>query len=156
MDSLDTKEKSLFSVQSMVPRFLRALAKTAIACFSFMIFSMIASPVQGFGSLQLVFTVFFAVYTVFLFVIEITRDTVYQHVFSVARSLAAVIYFACLLNTSVISIPVEQLTLAVDLQFFFHVLLLGGILGLGKSILQSLNWINEKEEHRLDVHVKSP
>jgi hypothetical protein len=100
--------------------------------------------------------VFFAAYTIFLFVIEITRDTVYQHVFSVARSLTAVIYFAYLLTTSVISIPMEQLSLVVDLQFFFHVLLLGGILGLGKSILQFLNWINEKEEHRLDVYVKSP
>ena len=155
MDSLNPKQENILTLRSMAPRILKAFAKTAIAYFSFTVFSMIVAPVQSVYSLEPVFTAFFAAYLLFIFVIEITRGTIYQHMFGIASSLTVVMYFAYMLSTSVISFSVEQFSLTVDLRFFFYVLLMGGVLGFAKSILQLLNWVNEKEENWLSLHVKS-
>jgi hypothetical protein len=139
MDKLETERESLFTVRSMVPRFLKALAKMAISCIVFFALSMVMAPVQSIFSFQSVFMAFFAVQLFFIFVIEITRGTVYQHVFGIASSMIVVAYFAYILNVSVISFSVEQASFMVDLRFFFYVLILGGVLGFAKSVLQLLN-----------------
>jgi hypothetical protein len=139
----------------MVPRVLKAVAKTAIAYIGFMVFSMIMAPVQGVYGFQSIFMALFVVYLFFIFAIEITKGTVYQHVFSIASSLSVVVYFAYILSTSVINFSVEQVSLMVDLRFFFYVLMLGAVLGFAKSILQLLHWISEKEERWLSLQTKS-
>jgi hypothetical protein len=156
MDRFETDKESLFTVRSMVPRLLKAFAKTVIAYFVFTVLSTAMAPIQSIYSYQSLFTAFFAVYLFFIFVIEITRGTIYQHVFCIANSLMIVVYFSYLLSTSVINFTVEQITLMVDLRFFFYVLVLGGVVGFAKSILQLLSWINEREEHWLSCQVKSP
>jgi hypothetical protein len=155
MDRFDSKKESLLTVRSMVPRFLKAFAKTAIAYIVFIVLSTAMAPVQSIYSYQSLFTAFFAVYLFFIFVIEITRGTIYQHVFCIANSLMVVVYFSYLLSTSVINFAVEQVTLMIDLRFFFYVLLLGGLVGFAKSVLQLLSWINEREEHWLNCQIKS-
>jgi hypothetical protein len=155
MDRFDSKKESLLTVRSMVPRFLKAFAKTAIAYIVFIVLSTAMAPVQSIYSYQSLFTAFFAVYLFFIFVIEITRGTIYQHVFCIANSLMVVVYFSYLLSTSVINFAVEQVTLMIDLRFFFYVLLLGGVVGFAKSVLQLLSWINEREEHWLNCQIKS-
>ena len=156
MDRFESEKESLLTVRSIVPRLLKAFAKTAIAYFVFIILSTAIAPIQGIYSYQSIFTAFFAVYLFFIFVIEVTRGTIYQHVFCIANSLMVVVYFSYLLNTSVINFAVEQVTLMVDLRFFFYVLVLGGVVGFAKSVLQLLSWINEREEHWLSCQVKSP
>jgi hypothetical protein len=155
MDRFEPERETFFTVRSMVPRFLKAFAKTAIAYVAFIVLSTAMAPVQSIYSYQSIFTAFFAVYLFFIFVIEITRGTIYQHVFCIANSLIVVVYSSYLLNTSVINFAVEQVTLMIDLRFFFYVLLLGGVVGFAKSVLQLLSWINEREEHWLSCQVKS-
>ncbi|MCW3982324.1 MAG: hypothetical protein NWE81_04355 [Candidatus Bathyarchaeota archaeon] len=155
MDRFKSENAPLLTVRSMGPRFLTALAKTAIVYIVFAVLSTAMAPVQSIYSYQSIFTAFFAAYLFFIFVIEITRGTIYQHVFCIANSLIVVVYFSYLLNTSVINFAVEQVTLMIDLRFFFYVLLLGGVVGFAKSVLQLLSWINEREEHWLSCQVKS-
>ena len=155
MDKFEADKESLLTIRSMVPRLLKAFAKTAIAYFVFVVLSTAMASIQSIYSYQSLFTVFFAVYLFFIFVIEITKGTIYQHAFCIANSLTVVVYFSYLLNTSVINFTVEQIALMVDLRFFFYVLILGGVVGFAKSILQLLNWINEREEYWLSCQVKS-
>lgn len=155
MDKLETERESLFTVRSMVPRILKALAKMAVSCIVFFVISMVMAPVQSIFSFQSVFMAFFAVQLLFIFLIEITKGTVYQHIFGLASSMIVVAYLAYILNVSVISFSVEQVSFMVDLRFFFYVLILGGVLGFAKSVLQLLNWINEREEHWLSLQIRS-
>jgi hypothetical protein len=155
MGRFEAEKENVLTVRSMVPRLLKASAKTAIAYIVFNVLSTLIASVQSIYSYQSIFTAFFAVYLFFIFVIEITRGTIYQHVFCIANSLMVVVYFSYLLNTSVINFAVEQVTLMIDLRFFFYVLLLGGVVGFAKSVLQLLSWINEREEHWLSCQVKS-
>jgi hypothetical protein len=155
MDRFKSEKEPVFAVRSMVPRLLKASAKTAIAYIVFTVLSTSMAPVQSIYSYQSIFTAFFAAYLFFIFVIEITRGTIYQHVFCIANSLIVVVYFSYLLNTSVINFAVEHVSLMIDLRFFFYVLLLGGVVGFAKSVLQLLSWINEREEHWLSCQVKS-
>jgi hypothetical protein len=155
MDRFEVDKESLLTVRGMVPRLLKAFAKTAIAYSVFFVLSTAMAPIQSIYSYQSLFTVFFVVYLFFIFVIEITRGTIYQHVFCIANSLVIVVYFSYLLSTSVINFTVEQITLMVDLRFFFYVLVLGGVVGFAKSILQLISWINEREERWLSCQVKS-
>jgi hypothetical protein len=155
MDNPDTGQRPRFTVRTVVPRLLKACVKTTIIYLCLLAFAVIAAPVQSVYSFQPIFTAFLAAYLLFIFVIEMGRGTIYQYVFGIASSMTAVLYFAYLLNTSVISVPLEQAIITVNAQFFFYVLLLGGVLGLVKSILRLLNWINEKEESWLSLQVKS-
>lgn len=87
--------------------------------------------------------------------IELTRGTIYQHVFSIANSLIFVSYIAQMLNLGVIDVSYAQFSLHVDLRFFLSVFMIGGFLGFAKSMLNLLSWINEREEHWFKSYIKS-
>ena len=155
MDRAGTGKENLFTIRNMAPRLLKAIAKTAIAYIIFVGLSTALTPVQSIYNYQSPFTMFFTLYLAFIFIIEITRGTIYQHAFCIANSLMLVVYSSYLLNTCIISLTVEQIALTVDPRFFFYVLVLGGVAGFAKSLLQLLSWINEREERLLGCQIMS-
>jgi hypothetical protein len=155
MDKLGADKEEAITVRSMIPRLLKASVKTIIAYLFFMLISQLMAPLEGIYSYQATFTIFFALYLAFIFLIELTKGTVYQHLFSITNSLIFVAYFAYILNTSIITFSIEQVSLLVDLRFFFYIFVLGGILGFAKSILQFLSWVNDREERWLILQTKS-
>ena len=155
MDKVAEEKQDSSIIRIMMPRLFKAIVKTAIFYIIFAMLSSFMIPFEGFYSYQLVFTAFFALYLFFVFIIELTKGTVFQHVFSIANSLVMVLYFSYILNTGVINFTVEQINLMIDLRFFLALFVLGGILGFAKSMLQLLNWMNEREEQWLRYQIKS-
>jgi glucan phosphoethanolaminetransferase (alkaline phosphatase superfamily) len=139
----------------MIPRFLKAIFKTAIVYILFVIFSAFTIPFEGFYDYKLFFTAFVVLYMAFVFIIELVRGTIFQHIASIVNSLMIVIYFAYIFNTGIINLTVEQINLMVDLRFFLAIFVLGGLLGFAKSMLSLLNWMNEREEQWLKYQIKS-
>ena len=144
-----------FTTRAMIPRFFKAIFKTAIVYILFIMFSGFTIPFEGFYDYKLLFTVFVVLYMVFVFVTELVRGTIFQHIVSIVQSLMIVIYFAYTLNTGIINFTVEQINLMVDLRFFLAIFVLGSLLGFAKSMLSLLNWMNEKEEQWLQYQIKS-
>ncbi len=149
-----TKEDRV-TVKTLIPRFFKALFKTAIVYIFFLIFSAFIAPFEGLIGHQALFTALVALYLFFVFVTEFARGTIFHHIFSIANSLMIVLYFAYVLNASVLNFTIEQFNLVVDLRFFLAIFVLGGMLGFARGILQLLNWMNEKEEQWLQYQIKS-
>ena len=149
------KKPSLLNMRILIPRIFKAMFKTAIVYVFYVIFSAFTMPFEGFYSYQFLFTGFVAVYIAFIFIIELTRGTVFQHIFSIANALIIVLYFAYILDTGVIHFTIEQFSLMIDLRFFLAIFVLGSILGFAKSMLKFLSWVNEKEEKWLNSQIKS-
>jgi hypothetical protein len=139
----------------LIPRIFKAMFKTAIVYIFYVIFSAFTLPFEGFYSYQFIFSGFVTVYIAFIFIIELTRGTVFQHIFSIANALIIVLYFAYILDTGVIYFTLEQFSLMIDLRFFLAIFVLGSILGFARSMLKFLSWVNEKEEQWLNRQIKS-
>lgn len=155
MDSLGIIRDNKFTARNLAKRFFKALIKTVIVYVLFAAISAFMTPFASFYSYEASLAAFFALYLFFVFIIEFTKGTVFYHAFSIANSLVIVLYFSYIMNTAVINIPIEQFNLMIDLRFFLAIFVLGGILGFAKSMLQLLNWMNEREEQWLSLQIKS-
>jgi len=106
------------------------------------------APVAGLiPGLQQSVEIFVAVYITLIVISELTAGTIYQHFFGVAKALFLVSYLALSLNTGILSMTYEGVSLMVDLRLFIMVAMLLGLLGLGKSVLQAINFLSQKAEH---------
>lgn len=141
--------------KSLFVRVAKATIKTLIIYLIFAWLSAFIISPQGFFSTPALFTTFFAIFLLLIFAIEFARGTVFQHIFSVANSLIVVFYFSYILSDSAMTLNIEQTSVAIDLWFFLSLFVLGGLLGLAKSMIQLIKWMNEREERWLDLHIKS-
>ena len=151
MDKIESKS----AIKILAPRLLKATIKTTVIYLIFSVLTYLMTPVAGFFNYQAIFTAFFALYLIFTFAIEFTKNTVFQHILSIANSLIIVLYFTYVLNTGVISMNIEQMIFTVDLRFFLTLFVLGGMLSFAKSMLKLLSWMNDKEEEWLEAQIKS-
>ncbi|UCE96116.1 MAG: hypothetical protein JSV51_00440 [Candidatus Bathyarchaeota archaeon] len=155
MDEMESVKRNKFTLKTIIPRFIKALAKAGFVYILFALLSSIMVPFESIYSYQSSFTVLFALYLFFIFVIELTKGTIFQHLFSIANSLMIVFYFIHILNTGVINFSIEEINLVIDLRFFLSLFVLGGVLGFAKNMLRLLNWMNEREEQWLKYQIKS-
>ena len=154
MDSFTGKEKNRLSLKRIALRIGKAAFKSAIFYIIFSAFTMIIAPFESIFNYQSSM-VFMIVYICFIFVSELTRGTIYYHVFSIANSLIFVAYIAQMLNLGVIDVSYKQFNLHVDLRFFLSVFMIGGFLGFARNMLNLLKWINEREEYWFKSYIKS-
>lgn len=152
---MESVKRNKFTLKTIIPRFIKALAKAGFVYILFALLSSIMVPFESIYSYQSSFTVLFALYLFFIFVIELTKGTIFQHLFSIANSLMIVFYFIHILNTGVINFSIEEINLVIDLRFFLSLFVLGGVLGFAKNMLRLLNWMNEREEQWLKYQIKS-
>ena len=155
MDKLTEKKENKLTKRDIGVRFIKAIIKAAIAYFLFSVIAMLLSSFEGFYRYQTSSTIFIAAYIIFIFGIELSRGTVFQHVFAIANSLIIVFYFAHVMSQGMINIGIAEFNLTIDLRFFLSIFVLGGILGFAKTMLQLLNWMNEKEELWLGCQMRS-
>jgi len=155
MDKVEKGKDDKFTMRNFLSRFSKALLKVAIGYILFFIFSKLMIPLEGIYSYQTGLTTLIVLFLVFTFFIELTKGTIIQHVFSITNSLMIVFYFVCILDTGLINVTIEQVDLMVDLRFFLSILILGGVLSFAKSMLQLVNWMNEREERWLRYQIKS-
>lgn len=155
MDKVEKLKENRSTLRTVIPRFFMASFKVTIGYISFAIFSRLMVPFERIYGYQTHFSALIALFLIFIFIIELAKDTVFQHIFSIANSLMIAFYFAYILNTSIINVNIEQLNLIVDLRFFFALFVIGGILGFARSMLKLLSWMNENEEKWLSSQIKS-
>jgi hypothetical protein len=149
MDKLEARSEKGMTARSVMSRFLKASLKTALIYVVFHLLTWLMLPLESFYTYPTSLSGFFAVFLAFIFIIELTKGTIYQYIFSVANALFVVFYFTYVLNVGIIRFSVEQVVMTIDLSFFVAVLVLGGVIGFAKSLLELLGWMNEREERGL-------
>ena len=144
-----------FNKKKIFLRLGKAAFKSAVVYILFSIFSTIVAPFEGFADIQPLSIAFLAIYIFFIFAIELTRGSIFQHIFNIVNSLLIVAYIIQVLNMGVINVSLNEFSLMIDLRFFLSIFAIGGFLGFAKSMLQLLNWMNEREEYLLKTYTKS-
>ncbi|NWF86415.1 hypothetical protein HXY32_01140 [Candidatus Bathyarchaeota archaeon] len=131
--------------------FFKALKATAKAIIFYVVYLFlwnILAPISQLvpGFQQMVET-FVVVYITLMIIGDLASGTIFQYFFNVAKVLFVMGYLIISSGGGIFGITFENINLMVDLRFFFAIAMLLSLLGLGKSVLQAVNYMNEKAEY---------
>ena len=138
-------------VRKILPRVFKAALLVVITYLPLYFLSSFISPVKPFFPWYEPLTNIFAViFTIFLVVGVFSSGTVFQYVFGVARTLALMIFFIYALNGGVIAltVPVEgaSINVMLDVTVVLAMLVLICLLGIGKNVVQAIDFMSRKAE----------
>jgi hypothetical protein len=115
----------------------------------FVAWSFLSPLSQYIPSLQQMIETFIAIYIVLMILGELTSGTIYQHFFNAAKALFVIAYMLMSLKGGIFSLSVDNMNLTIDLRLFLVATMLLGLLGFAKTILQAIDYMNQKAEPRL-------
>jgi len=135
------------NLRTIVVKALKATMKGGLFYALYYVLWMFLGPFAGFvPSLEQSIETFVAVYIILIVIGEFTAGSVYQYFFGAARALFAISYLILSLNGGMMGVTFENMSLLVDLRLFLVVAMLLSLLGLAKSVLQAINFMNVKAE----------
>jgi hypothetical protein len=132
---------------SMLRRALKATVKAAILYAIYLLLSQLSAPLSEFvpGFQQIVET-FVTVYIILIIVAELTSGSILHHFFNATKALFTIAYLTFSLRTGTFSLTFQGLNFVVDIHLFLIIAMLLGLVGLAKSVLQTIDYVNEKAE----------
>jgi hypothetical protein len=146
MANENKKPKSSF-VKGLVWKMLKATIKGIIYYVLYLlVWSFIAPLAAMVPELQTMVEAFMTVFIVLMIFGELTSGTIYQHFFNAARALFVMGYMIVSLQGGILGFNFENVSLMIDIRFFIVFALLLSLVGLAKTVLQAINYMNEKAE----------
>lgn len=135
-------------VQKITFKALKATLKGVVFYAIYFVLSMFLTSVSEIvpGFQQMIET-FVMVYIFLIIVGELASGTVFQHFFNAAKALFVILYLIFSLKSGIMGITFQNVNLIVDLRLFLIIAMLLSLLGFAKSILQTINFLNEKTDH---------
>ncbi len=135
------------SPRKITVRILRAVVVGLIFLGIYILSSQFLAPVsEFFPGFEGMVGGFIIVYGALIIISTLLMDTVFQHVFSIAKELLVVAVLVSSFQSSVFSVNFENANIIVDLRLFLGIATMFGLLALAKSVLEALNYANEKAE----------
>jgi hypothetical protein len=129
-------------------RALKATIKGVLIYAIYFVLWMFIAPIsQTILGLQQMVETFVIVYIILIILEELTSGTIFQYFFNVAKALFVIGYLIGSLKDGIFGITFQNVSLIVDLRLFLTIATFLGLLGLAKSILQTINYMNEKAEY---------
>lgn len=126
---------------------LKATIKGVIVYVVYFALSQFLAPlseiVLGF---QQTIETFVTVYVILIIVAELTSGSILQHFFNSAKALFVIAYIMIWLETGTFSLTFQNLSFVVDIRVFLTIAMMLSLLGLAKSVLQTIDYVNEKAE----------
>jgi hypothetical protein len=114
----------------------------------FVVWQFLAPMGKLVPSLQQMVESFVAVYMILIVVGELTSGTIFQHLFNGIKSLFVIAYLILSLNSGIFGMTFEDVRLVIDLRLLLVIAVALSSLGLAKSVLQAIDYLNEKSEAR--------
>ena len=144
-ENKDFKKKRL---QGFIRKTLKATIKGVVFYGIYFVLSMFLAPVSEIvPGFQQMIEVFVMVYIFLMIIGELTVGTIFHHFFNGAKALFVILYLLFALNGGTVGVTVQNVNLIVDLHLFLVVAILLGLVGFAKSVLQAINFLNQKAEH---------
>jgi hypothetical protein len=145
---VETNNNTNKKYRSLLFRAIKAVAKGIIFYVIYLLIWNVLAPISEFiPGFQLMIETFVMVYIVLMIVGDLASGTIYQYFFNVAKALFVIGYLILSLGGGIFGVTFESVRLMVDLRFFLAIAMLLGLLGLGKSVLQAVNFMSEKAEY---------
>lgn len=136
-----------FTSKKVFSKALRALFKAAVIYGLYYVFILLFNQFgNSILNFQFVLEFYVLVYIVFVVLIELFAETIVQHILVAAYSLFSILYVVLALDGGLLHARYENVQFMVDIRFFLFVFVLLGLLGLAKSLIQTIKFCADKEE----------
>ena len=113
----------------------------------YFIFMLLVQPLFEFiGQYSLLIDIFFMVIIAFTFLTEFFSGTIIKYMIEFFKSLFIIFYFVGALNSGIIDISMENVSITVNLRFFLLMLVLINVIGMAKTVFSAINFLHEKSE----------
>ncbi len=144
----DTDSNFKKNLKKIAFKALKATIKGVLFYALYLVLWMFLAPIsEVFPGFQQMIEAFVMVYIFLMVVGELTSGTIFQHFFNAAKALFVICYLVLSLKGGILGVTFENVSLVVDIRLFLTVAMLLGLLGFAKSILQAINYLNEKAEY---------
>jgi hypothetical protein len=157
---LSENESGKTLVRRMLPRITKALVKGLLYFVLFYALPMfLVRQVSGFAP-QLfadygrLVTLFAAVVIFFAVATELTSGTIYQHALNIGKALILIMFFVLALEGGIMKFDLDimegqRIGIVADLRVYLMMLVAVDLLGLAKSVLQTVKFLSDKTEKRM-------
>lgn len=144
---IDEKKKGKNIVKDISFKIVKATVKAILVYLIYFLLAPMLAPLFGLipGFMESI-EAFVAVYIVLMILSDITERTIFQYFFSTARTLLFVAYLLLSMGNGIISVSYENFSLTVNLTLFYAIALTLSLIGFARSILQAINFMNERAE----------
>jgi len=134
-------------LRRLVFKAVKATLKAVLFYFVYFFIAAFLAPLSEFvPGFQQSIEAFVTVYICLIIVSEMASGTVFQYFFNVAKALFVILYLILGLGGGMLGFSFENVSLMIDLSFFFVATMLLSLVGFAKSILQAINYLNQKTE----------
>jgi len=144
---------SVFSKKNLRKIIFRALKATVkgviFYAIYFILWSFIAPVATIMPGLQAMIETFVAVYIILMIISDLTAGTIYQFFFNAAKTLFMIGWLMLSVGGGILGFTYADINLIIDIRLFVGVAMVLSLLGLAKSVLQAINYQNEKAEQPL-------
>lgn len=135
-------------LQEITFKALKASIKGVLFYGIYFVSSIFLAPISEiFPNFQQAIEIFVMIYIILIITEELTSGTIFQYFFNAAKTSFMISYLIFSLKSGVMGITFQGVSLIVDLRLFLVIAMLLSLLGIAKSILQAINFLNEKSEH---------
>ena len=129
----------------MLIKVLKAAIKGLIVFAIYFILWQFFAPISEFiPGFQLMVETFVTVYIILIIISELASGTILQHFFNASKALYIIVYLMFSLESGLFELTANNVSLIIDLRLFLMVAMLLSLLGLAKSVLQAINYMDEK------------
>lgn len=143
----EEEKQSNGRIRKILLKVAKAAVKTSIVLMIYLILSGLLSPVsQVIPGFQQMAATFVIVYIVLMIIGDFASGTIFEHFFTGARAVFVIVYFIFTLNRGILEYTVATTNLVIDLRLFLILVMLFGLLGLAKSVLQAIRYASERAE----------
>ena len=144
----DTGNNFKKKIRNFTFKALKATVKGILFYAIYFVLWMFLAPISDMvpGFQQMIET-FVIVYICLMIVGELASGTIFQYFFNVAKALFVIGYLIFSLKGGIFGLTFQNVSLMVDLRLFLAIAMLLSLLGLAKSVLQAINYMNEKAEY---------
>jgi len=134
--------------QELTFKALKATTKGLLIYGIYAVASMFLTPISEIvPNFQQTIEIFVIVYILLMIIGELTAKTIYQFFFNAAKALFVILYLIFSLGGGIVDMTFQNINLTVNLQLFLVVAMLLSLLGLAKSVLQAISFLNQREEN---------
>jgi len=141
--------------KKLLPRIAKAIIKGALWFVLlyfvplFIVSTLSQFAPEIFSSFTQILSVYVVIIVFFVVASELTSGTIFQHVFNIGKALILMAFIVFALEGGIMSIDFENIRILADLRIYLIILLAMDLLGLAKSLLQTINFLSEKAESKL-------
>jgi hypothetical protein len=144
---VEKRRKTQNPVKDASLRVAKAAVHAILIYILYMLTAMLLAPLLEYiPGITETIEAFVMVFTVFMILGDLTRDTIFHHFLNTARSLFVIAYLLLAMGNGMISANYESFTLTLNLTTFYTFAAVLSLLGFARSIMQTIHYLNERGE----------